>query len=836
MRLRALGRTSSCNAFYAHRWVSDYAPNELLDKYSDADINDDEDLEEDDEVSRLRERLAQVERERELLQRYHLQCQGVISPLRRMPPEVLAEIFCWGGAEVGWESLPRRCHRGGRRPGAAGASVARGRCAGRRASLDDGEVAWVASWAEPGAGGEADTECTCGSGGRRSAAEYQRVRRRSEQAWTQSARSRRHGRSVKLGSHDLDADSDADTDSVADGEAEVEEWEAQMVEKVELRRVGSVAARAVYVQARPAGASCSSISLPRASVCPAAVRRVREGEPHAHPLRVLRLAVPRPLYEGTAGVGGGRVGRAVGSVLARGASTKSSEADATSEQEGLALHLLFGPRVERRTLEKVLRTLGSGLAEVVPLAPPPSTTAAVNGKESPDAKGKDRKAPPSAWPARGRSGRVAEETDTQPVRAVKPVRGVALLELYKIVGAVLPSYAALRTLLLTRPQGQQANTTFPGHRALRCVRHPHRRRVHHLHLGCGYHPRLCMPHLRPPLPRDAAELALTWPSRSRAVSLVRRIISDARSSSASCCEEELADAEGEDEDVGSVSRRGGWARKLSVCAGHLLSRPTRARAAQHRRPESARASMGRIRGHPAPIRQTLRALRRISLASIRNLRTYDEQIAALLSKQHARLYRKEGPGKLYLNARVPDDAIYNLRTNQLGPAGFKGVAKLDAKVGHTNSITRRCCEYEACDRGQTTVWAWTYDVPRRYLAERLVHLELARAGARKVTRRCPGCGVYHREFVAFFSVRSLAHVDRIVRKVLGWLGLSRVRRAHFGVAELIGFGAAEIAAETFVFSCCSGVRETAGSGLAELAAQTASFSLKQRFRPGVHPS
>ncbi|KAJ6457851.1 hypothetical protein C8R47DRAFT_1203339 [Mycena vitilis] len=49
--------------------------------------------------------------------------------------------------------------------------------------------------------------------------------------------------------------------------------------------------------------------------------------------------------------------------------------------------------------------------------------------------------------------------------------------------------------------------------------------------------------------------------------------------------------------------------------------------------------------------------------------------------------------------------------------------------------------------------------------------------------------------------------------------------ARFGVAELIGFGAAEIAAETFVFSCCSGVRETAGSGLAELAAQTASFRI-----------
>ncbi|KAJ7659086.1 hypothetical protein DFH06DRAFT_1406107 [Mycena polygramma] len=285
-----------------------------------------------------------------------------------------------------------------------------------------------------------------------------------EEAWAQ--REARKARPAFL-----DADSEADADSVegdGEAEAEAEEWEAQKVEKVELRRVGSVgrAARAVYVQARPAGAaSRSSISLNGGGA-----GRGREGEPHPHPLRVLRLAVPRPLYEGTAGVGGGRVGRAVGRVLARGASTRSSTTGATSEQEGLALHLLFGPRVERRTLEKVLRTLGSGLAEVVPPAPSPvSTTAAVNGKGPQDAKGKDKKAPPSAWPARGRSGRVDPEPteDTQPVTPVKPVRGVALLEvrspvrgaeLYKIVGTVLPSYAALRTLLLTRPQGQQANS------------------------------------------------------------------------------------------------------------------------------------------------------------------------------------------------------------------------------------------------------------------------------------------------------------------------------------------------------------------------------------------
>ncbi|KAJ7637372.1 hypothetical protein DFH06DRAFT_1336037 [Mycena polygramma] len=169
-----------------------------------------------------------------------------------------------------------------------------------------------------------------------------------------------------------------------------------------------------------------------------------------------------------------------------------------------------------------------------------------------------------------------------------------------------------------------------------------------------------------------------------------------------------------------------------------------------------------VRHQPAPARQTLHDLRRTSLASIRRLPTIDDQIAVLLAKRHSRLYKNEGRGKLYVNARVPEDAIDELHAGNLKPAEFKTVAKLGAKVGHTNAIERRCCQYEACDRGQTHVWAWTYDVPRRYLAERLVHLEIARAGGRKVITRCPGCGVYHREFVAFLSIGSFTHIDRIV--------------------------------------------------------------------------
>ncbi|KAJ7675881.1 hypothetical protein DFH06DRAFT_1122665 [Mycena polygramma] len=158
----------------------------------------------------------------------------------------------------------------------------------------------------------------------------------------------------------------------------------------------------------------------------------------------------------------------------------------------------------------------------------------------------------------------------------------------------------------------------------------------------------------------------------------------------------------------------------------------------------------------------------------RRLPTCEDQIAALLAKRHSRLYKNEARGKLYVTGRAPDDAIDDLREDNLTPVQFKSAA--NAKVGHTKDIERRRCEYKGCDRDQTHVWAWTYDVPRRYLAERLVHLEIARAGGRKVITKCPGCSVYHREFVSFASVGGFANVDRIVRKVLGWLGLSGVRR------------------------------------------------------------
>ncbi|KAJ7113991.1 hypothetical protein C8R44DRAFT_710391 [Mycena epipterygia] len=49
----------------------------------------------DDEIARLRDRLHELEEERGPLATYHAQNKAILSPLRRMPLELLGEIFSW---------------------------------------------------------------------------------------------------------------------------------------------------------------------------------------------------------------------------------------------------------------------------------------------------------------------------------------------------------------------------------------------------------------------------------------------------------------------------------------------------------------------------------------------------------------------------------------------------------------------------------------------------------------------------------------------------------------------------------------------------------------------
>ncbi|KAJ7239597.1 hypothetical protein B0H12DRAFT_1056600, partial [Mycena haematopus] len=49
----------------------------------------------DEEIMQLQSRLKQLEAERDRLSSYRTQSSAILSPLRRMPPEILGEIFSW---------------------------------------------------------------------------------------------------------------------------------------------------------------------------------------------------------------------------------------------------------------------------------------------------------------------------------------------------------------------------------------------------------------------------------------------------------------------------------------------------------------------------------------------------------------------------------------------------------------------------------------------------------------------------------------------------------------------------------------------------------------------
>ncbi|KAJ6451812.1 hypothetical protein C8R47DRAFT_1083938 [Mycena vitilis] len=163
----------------------------------------------------------------------------------------------------------------------------------------------------------------------------------------------------------------------------------------------------------------------------------------------------------------------------------------------------------------------------------------------------------------------------------------------------------------------------------------------------------------------------------------------------------------------------------------------------------------------------------------RGLRAYDTQIGALLRQKNFSLYKRDGPGRLYCVVRAQDDDIADFRARRIQADEFRGRVALNVKIGHTSRIERRREEYEVCDDGQTHIWAWTYRVPRRMLAERLVHLEIFKRGGIKDVHECPGCYVWHREFVSFSSIRSLADMDCICKDVFEALGWGRLRRVFF---------------------------------------------------------
>ncbi|KAJ7923308.1 hypothetical protein B0H13DRAFT_2316499 [Mycena leptocephala] len=134
-------------------------------------------------------------------------------------------------------------------------------------------------------------------------------------------------------------------------------------------------------------------------------------------------------------------------------------------------------------------------------------------------------------------------------------------------------------------------------------------------------------------------------------------------------------------------------------------------------------------------------------------------------------------GKIYVTTCISDADVDEYWNGTL--AGDDLLTKLQFKVGHTSSLTRRCHQYRKCENSQTHIWLWSYDAPQCYLAERLIHLRLFGCEAHTVPQICLGCGVKHHEFFCLAFVGGLRGLDKLVKEVLGLLGQKSVKRTFF---------------------------------------------------------
>jgi hypothetical protein len=78
------------------------------------------------------------------------------------------------------------------------------------------------------------------------------------------------------------------------------------------------------------------------------------------------------------------------------------------------------------------------------------------------------------------------------------------------------------------------------------------------------------------------------------------------------------------------------------------------------------------------------------------------------------LYKLEGDGVLYVTTVIDDADVRAVRSGTLTASALK--KKLTFKLGHTNSLARRCPQYRKCEQDQTHLWLWYYEVDRRYVA------------------------------------------------------------------------------------------------------------------------
>ncbi|KAJ7475534.1 hypothetical protein B0H11DRAFT_2235242 [Mycena galericulata] len=159
------------------------------------------------------------------------------------------------------------------------------------------------------------------------------------------------------------------------------------------------------------------------------------------------------------------------------------------------------------------------------------------------------------------------------------------------------------------------------------------------------------------------------------------------------------------------------------------------------------------------------------LSLMRQIRNIRDRSTAAEATYNLRLYKPEGPGKIYVHLRGNKQVLDVLAVL---PAG-QPVDHVDLKLGRTDDIERRRGEYTQDCEGEEIVWCFYYETQHAKLLERLTHLTLEYMGAKCKPYPCRGCGVKHCEHFAEMAAGGLEGVAGVIEYWLRRLGENPVR-------------------------------------------------------------
>ncbi|KAJ7761565.1 hypothetical protein DFH07DRAFT_957159 [Mycena maculata] len=182
---------------------------------------------------------------------------------------------------------------------------------------------------------------------------------------------------------------------------------------------------------------------------------------------------------------------------------------------------------------------------------------------------------------------------------------------------------------------------------------------------------------------------------------------------------------------------------------------------------------------PSPSRRLQRVLRlaRITLPRPnsprhRHLHPIDRAMTLLTLDQP---YKKEGPGRVYINYIVADEYVSTFKDGLLTLDELIELDTVRVKVGSTDDMRRRQPEYRRrCEKKGKKIWWWrSFSADRRMAIEHMVHFSLESVGAGPRPFSCK-CGVEHREYFSLKAAGGFLAVEQMIHFWINGLGQTTI--------------------------------------------------------------